>query len=100
MDGTEANSKFRRTILAAKRAKQLVQGAKKKIEVRHENPLTTAIEEIEQGKINYRVLLEGDEPQFNKDDLFGETEGQGEDAPVEDLELDDLDDDLDDDDIV
>jgi DNA-directed RNA polymerase omega subunit len=52
------DSRFRHAILAAKRAKQLVNGARKKIDTIAENPLTIALEEIRQGKINFHILEE------------------------------------------
>lgn len=69
------DSKFRLAILAAKRGKQLVNGAKKKLDVSAENPLTIALKEIYAGKINFRVLEEGEMPNFeNYDDTAGEEE--------------------------
>ena len=50
------DSKFRLAILAAKRGKQLVAGAKKRVDTSAENPLTIAIEEIYQGKVKFRIL--------------------------------------------
>jgi len=50
------DSKFRLALLAARRAKQLVAGSKKKIEMNAENPLTIAIEEIYRGKIKFQIL--------------------------------------------
>jgi DNA-directed RNA polymerase subunit omega len=52
------DSKFRLAILAAKRGKQLVAGAKKRIDTSAENPLTIAIEEIYQGKVKFKILEE------------------------------------------
>ncbi|UCH93318.1 MAG: DNA-directed RNA polymerase subunit omega [Candidatus Aminicenantes bacterium] len=52
------DSKFRLAILAAKRSKQLVAGAKKRVDTTAENPLTIAMEEIFQGKIKYKILEE------------------------------------------
>lgn len=54
------DSKFRLAILAAKRAKQLVAGAKKRVDTNAENPLTIAIEEIYQGKVKFRILEENE----------------------------------------
>ena len=54
------DSKFRLAILAAKRAKQLVGGSRKKLDSDAENPLTVALEEIYDGKINFQILEEGD----------------------------------------
>ena len=49
-------NKFRLAILAARRAKQLINGRKKKIELTAENPLTIALEEINQGVVDYNTL--------------------------------------------
>lgn len=59
------DSKFRLAILVARRAKQLIGGARRKIEIKTDNPLTVSMEEFRQGKIDYDVLNE--EPS-----LFGE----------------------------
>lgn len=65
MDSLEGiDSRFRHAILAAKRAKQLVGGARKKIDMIAENPLTIAIEEIKQGKINFHILEEEEARKF------------------------------------
>lgn len=50
------DSKFRLAILVARRAKQLIGGAKKKVEIKAENVLTIAIEEFRQGKIDFDIL--------------------------------------------
>jgi DNA-directed RNA polymerase subunit omega len=55
------DSKFRLAILAAKRAKQLVAGAKKRVDTNAENPLTIAIEEIYRGKIKIKILEENEQ---------------------------------------
>ena len=55
------DSKFRLAILAAKRGKQLVAGAKKRVDTNAENPLTIAIEEIYQGKVKFRILEENEQ---------------------------------------
>lgn len=52
------DSKFRLAILAAKRGKQLVAGAKKRVDTSAENPLTIAIEEIYRGKVKFKILEE------------------------------------------
>ena len=62
------DSKFRFAILAAKRAKQLVSGAKKKVAAGLENPLTIAMEEISQGKIKFRVLEDNDMSPMEKEE--------------------------------
>jgi len=52
------DSKFRLAILVARRAKQLIGGAKRKIDIKAENVLTIAMEEFRQGKIDFDVLNE------------------------------------------
>ena len=54
------DSKFRLAILVARRAKQLIGGARKKVESKSENPLTVAMEEFKQGKIDFDILNEED----------------------------------------
>lgn len=50
------DSKFRLAILVARRAKQLVGGAKKKVDIKAENVITIALEEFKQGKIDFDIL--------------------------------------------
>jgi DNA-directed RNA polymerase omega subunit len=52
------DSKFRVVILVSKRAKQLINGSRKRVEMKAENPLTIAMEEFHQGKINFNILME------------------------------------------
>ena len=57
MDGLDSiDSKFRLCILVAKRAKQLVNGSRARVDIDAENPLTIAIEEIKQGKIEFQII--------------------------------------------
>ncbi len=70
MDSLEGiDSRFRHAILAAKRAKQLVGGARKKVDVSSENPLTIALEEIRQGKINFHILEEEEARELPKEEV-------------------------------
>lgn len=50
------DSKFRLAILVARRARQLIGGAKRKIDFKAENVLTIAMEEFRQGKIDFDIL--------------------------------------------
>jgi DNA-directed RNA polymerase subunit K/omega len=50
------DSKFRLSILVARRAKQLIGGAKRKVDIKAENVLTIAMEEFRQGKIDFDIL--------------------------------------------
>ncbi len=42
--------------MVARRAKQLINGAKKMVDVEAENPLTIAIQEVDSGKVNYELM--------------------------------------------
>jgi len=80
------DSKFRLAILVARRAKQLINGAHRKVEIKSDNTLTVAMEEFRQGKINFDVLDE--EENFFTQQAAGEagTEavaGAEEDADIE-----------------
>ncbi len=58
LDQKIVDSKFRLVLLAAWRAKQIINGSKKKVNLKAENPLTIAMEEIRQGLINFEILTE------------------------------------------
>ena len=62
------DSKFRLAILVARRAKQLIGGARRKVDVKSDNTLTVALEEFRQGKIDFDVLNE-------EDSFFGQEAG-------------------------
>lgn len=57
--GTPTSSNFAFVVLAAKRAKQLREGAPAFVEATGPNVLTTAIDEVEQGKVLYKLATEG-----------------------------------------
>jgi DNA-directed RNA polymerase subunit omega len=63
------DSKFRLAILAAKRAKQLVGGAKRRIDTDADNPLNVALEELFEGKINFQVIEEYEKEAAEQDVL-------------------------------
>jgi DNA-directed RNA polymerase subunit omega len=50
------DSKYRFIILAAKRAKQLLKGAKPKIETRSKNPIRIAQAEVRKGLVEYEII--------------------------------------------
>lgn len=64
----ETESKFRFVTLAAKRAKQLLKGAKPKIKTGSRNLIRVAQEEIHRGLIDYRVLQPDQEIQETKEE--------------------------------
>jgi len=86
------DSKFRLAILVARRAKQLIGGARKKIDFKSDNPLTVAMEEFRQGKIDFDVLNEvesifGSEPVNPEGTVItDESALEGEEAEGEPLE--------------
>ncbi len=94
------DSKFRLCILAAKRAKQLVNGATKKVDIKAENPLTIALNEIENGQISFHILAEGEEPSTDENLFEEELENEEEemDLLAETSGSDEIDDDSDDED--
>lgn len=56
------DSKFRFVILASKRAKQLLRGAKPKVRSKSRNPIRLAQQELLEGAVDYEIL------QSKKDD--------------------------------
>ena len=50
------DSKFRLAIIVARRAKQLINGAKPLVEIEAQNPLTIAIEEVNRGLVTMELL--------------------------------------------
>lgn len=50
------DSKFRFVILAAKRAKQLLHGAKPRVKSRSKNPIRVAQEEVRDGAIDFEII--------------------------------------------
>lgn len=50
------DSKFRYVIVAAMRAKQLIKGAKTKIEVKTKNPIRLAQAEVRAGLIDFHII--------------------------------------------
>ena len=88
------DSKYRYVILASKRAKQLLQGAKPKIELKTKNLIRIAQAEVRKGLIDYELLpTQGDDIQEPDEATFvgDRVVGEGEDGLAEDeaVELDD-----------
>ncbi len=80
------DSKFRFVILASKRAKQLLRGAKPKVKTRTRNPIRIAQFEVKEGLVDYDILqtrpedlVEADEQVFTPDEEAEDTDiGAGE----------------------
>jgi DNA-directed RNA polymerase subunit K/omega len=75
----EIDSKFRFVILASKRAKQLLQGAKPRIRSKSKNPIRIAQKEVRDGFIDYEIIeAKKDEIQEPAEEGFiGEEIGAG-----------------------
>ncbi|MGD8536953.1 MAG: DNA-directed RNA polymerase subunit omega [Candidatus Aminicenantes bacterium] len=80
----EIDSKFRFVILAAKRAKQLLQGAKPRIKSKSKNPIRIAQKEVRDGFIDYELIEVKKEeiPEPAEEGFIGEEIGAG----VEEIE--------------
>jgi DNA-directed RNA polymerase omega subunit len=59
----KVDSKFRFVILASKRAKQLLRGAKPRVKSKSRNPIRLAQQEIREGAVDFEIL------QSKKDDM-------------------------------
>jgi DNA-directed RNA polymerase subunit K/omega len=65
------DSKFRFVILASKRAKQLLKGAKPKIKTKSRNPIRVAQTEVRSGVIEFEILpTKKEEYQEQEDRVF------------------------------
>lgn len=65
------DSKFRFVILASKRAKQLLKGAKPKIKAKSRNPIRIAQSEVRSGVIEFEILpTQKEEYQEQEDRVF------------------------------
>ncbi|MDP2701580.1 MAG: DNA-directed RNA polymerase subunit omega [Candidatus Rokubacteria bacterium] len=54
----KVSNRYLLVVLAAKRARQLNRGAVAQVETKHKKPTCTALEEIAEAKIGYRVREE------------------------------------------
>ena len=82
------DSKFRLAILVARRAKQLIGGAQKKVDIKAENVLSVAMEEFKQGKIDFDILNQ-DPTLLNEEneELAAEATLENKDKVEEDFEV-------------
>lgn len=56
---TKADSKYVLVVAAAKRARQLMQGAEPRIQSESRHPVTIALEELAKGEISYERTKSG-----------------------------------------
>jgi DNA-directed RNA polymerase omega subunit len=88
------DSKFRFVILASKRAKQLLKGAKAKVKGKSKNPIRVAQNELKMGLLDYEIIsvkkedmADSEEQVFLGDELRDEGDaGGGDFAEKEELE--------------
>jgi DNA-directed RNA polymerase omega subunit len=58
------DSKFRFILVAAERAKQLQNGAPQKLDIKSSKPAFVAVREVEQDLVNFEVLEEAEEEEY------------------------------------
>ncbi|MFM8392684.1 MAG: DNA-directed RNA polymerase subunit omega [Acidobacteriota bacterium] len=56
MEEMAIDSKYRKILIAAKRSKQLQRGAKPRVNVPNAKPTRVALEEVEQGLIDFELI--------------------------------------------
>jgi DNA-directed RNA polymerase subunit omega len=54
------SNRYLLVVLSAKRARQINRGAPPRVESRHKKPTSVALEEISNGKVEYRVKEEAE----------------------------------------
>jgi DNA-directed RNA polymerase omega subunit len=64
------DSKFRYVIVAAKRAKQLLRGAKPKVKAKTRNPIRLAQIEVKEGAIEFEILHDVREDVLDPEEVF------------------------------
>lgn len=76
----DGDSRYTMVMLAAKRARQIVEGSEALVESKSQKPVTIAIEEILAGKVNYLNPSEytelGEEPKEVEREKVDEDENQ------------------------
>lgn len=83
----DVDSKFRFVILASKRAKQLLHGAKPKIKSKSKNLIRIAQDEVRRGLVEYEIIqLPKDEHYEAEDEIFIGEEIKEEEERVEKAE--------------
>ncbi len=77
------DSKFRYVIVASKRAKQLLKGAKPRVRSRSKNLIRVAQEEVKKGIVDFEIIKPQVEPRDEKEDMFLADELFGSEAEAE-----------------
>lgn len=63
MNSNKVDSRFQFVVLAARRARQLLKGAKPKIKTKSRNPIRIAQEEVKLGLIDFEILASPEGPE-------------------------------------
>jgi DNA-directed RNA polymerase subunit K/omega len=63
------DSSFRYILIAARRAGQLISGARPRLESRHAKPTTLALAELDAGKVPWRVVTAEEYERLRQEDL-------------------------------
>ncbi len=83
----QIDSKYRFVIIASKRAKELLKGAKARIKSKSKNPVRVAQQEVEMGLVDFEILKSKDEAVADREErvFLGEEIGIGaeEEAPAD-----------------
>ncbi|MFB0565814.1 MAG: DNA-directed RNA polymerase subunit omega [Candidatus Aminicenantaceae bacterium] len=82
----DIDSKFRFVILAAKRAKQLLRGAKPLIKTKSKNPIRIAQNEVTDGLVNYEIIQPEKEKIIEQEEAFIGEEVMEEADEIEEIE--------------
>jgi DNA-directed RNA polymerase subunit omega len=56
----KVSNRYLLVVLSAKRARQINRGAAPRVETKYKKPTSTALEEISQAKVEYRMKEEGE----------------------------------------
>lgn len=75
---SKPDSRFQFVLLAAKRARQLLKGAKPKIKTKSRNPIRIAQEEIKMGLVDFEILASPELPEEVQSEEILVSEGAGE----------------------
>jgi DNA-directed RNA polymerase subunit omega len=54
------DSKYRKILIAARRAKQIMKGARPRVEISGAKPTRIALAEIDRGMVNFEVTRQGE----------------------------------------
>jgi DNA-directed RNA polymerase omega subunit len=84
----DIDSKFKFVIVASKRAKQLLKGAKPKLRARSKSVIRIAQKEVQKGLVDYEIVHKKKEEEYKPEDedIIGEEILKGAEASQEEVE--------------